>query len=306
VDANIAVGKDIAGFNILHGIFNSLITAGVLIDGAPQNASPGGNISPDGSTAIFDSQILAGVEINNLQINGDVQSDWVTNPTPTGLPTRIIAGETRQGTWTSGGLIDRFQITGTLIDSVVAASVQPYGGDGSLPTIGYGTTRTPSPLPGPGVPTNYNAPAGTVEVGTFPQGNPNNLFVPNYGYVSYSNEMATGTAYNTVIDPDVHVNILPGAINPSFASTPNPASITTTTTTGTTSGINNTTTTSGSSVTATTTSTTALLALPTKSTVLGGVISTSHGSNPDGFDYAAIVAANTAGVFVGQLPNQKT
>ena len=93
--ANIAVGKDIVGLNIQHGIFNSLITAGVLIDGSPQNSSSGGNIGPDGSDAIFDSQLLAGVQIKNLLINGDVKSDYVTNPkpNPTGYPTRIVAGE---------------------------------------------------------------------------------------------------------------------------------------------------------------------------------------------------------------------
>ena len=147
--ANIAVGKDIVGLNIQHGIFNSLITAGVLIDGSPQNSSSGGNIGPDGSDAIFDSQLLAGVQIKNLLINGDVKSDYVTNPkpNPTGYPTRIVAGEVLedrapgrdsqggfpQGTFTSGGNIDNFQITGALIDSVLAASVAPYGGNGTLP-----------------------------------------------------------------------------------------------------------------------------------------------------------------------------
>ena len=93
--ANIAVGKDIVGLNIQHGIFNSLITAGVLIDRTPRTASSGGNIGPDGSDAIFDSQLLAGVQIKNLLINGDVKSDYVTNPKPdaTGYPTRIVAGE---------------------------------------------------------------------------------------------------------------------------------------------------------------------------------------------------------------------
>ena len=93
--ANIAVGKDIVGLDIQHGIFNSLITAGVLIDGSPQNSSSGGNIGPDGSDAIFDSEILAGVQFKNLLINGNVTSDYVTNPkpNPTGYPTRIVAGE---------------------------------------------------------------------------------------------------------------------------------------------------------------------------------------------------------------------
>ena len=291
-NANISVGKDITGMNVAHGIFNSLITAGVLIDGTPQNMAAGGNVGPDGTDAIFDSQILAGVEINNFQINGSVDSDWVRNPTPTGLPTRIIAGENRQGAFASGGLIDNFQITGALIDSVLAASVQPYGGDGTLPSNAYGETRTPAVPPGPGVPTNYNAPAGTVEVGSFPLNNPSNTFDPNYSYLSYANETLIGTAFNTAIDPNIHVNILPGAINPSFASTPLPSSVTGTGVPPSSGG--------GVSVVATT----SFLAIPTKSTVLGGVISTTHGGNPDGNDFAGIFAADTSGVFVGVLPNQ--
>ena len=104
--ANIAVGKDIVGLNIQHGIFNSLITAGVLIDGSPQNSSSGGNIGPDGSDAIFDSQLLAGVQIKNLLINGNVTSDYVTNPkpNPTGYPTRIVAGEVLRGPRPGQGL----------------------------------------------------------------------------------------------------------------------------------------------------------------------------------------------------------
>ena len=159
--ANIAVGKDIVGLNIQHGIFNSLITAGVLIDGSPQNSSSGGNIGPDGSDAIFDSQLLAGVQIKNLLINGNVTSDYVTNPkpNPTGYPTRIVAGEVLedrapgrdsqggfpQGTFTSGGNIDNFQITGSLIDSVLAASVAPYGGNGTLPFANGFSYSAPPP-----------------------------------------------------------------------------------------------------------------------------------------------------------------
>ena len=186
--ANIAVGKDIVGLNIQHGIFNSLITAGVLIDGSPQNSSSGGNIGPDGSDAIFDSQLLAGVQIKNLLINGDVKSDYVTNPkpNPTGYPTRIVAGEVLedrapgrdsqggfpQGTFTSGGNIDNFQITGALIDSVLAASVAPYGGNGMLPfasaTVSnfYNAPTPPAPTPGgPGFNT-YDAPKGFIIGGT--------------------------------------------------------------------------------------------------------------------------------------------
>ena len=182
--ANIAVGKDIVGLDIQHGIFNSLITAGVLIDGSPQNSSSGGNIGPDGSDAIFDSEILAGVQIKNLLINGNVTSDYVTNPkpNPTGYPTRIVAGEVLedrapgrdpqggfpQGTFTSAGNIDNFQITGSLIDSVLAASVAPYGGNGTLPYANGFSYSLPPPsvVPTPGEPGTYDAPAGIIVGGT--------------------------------------------------------------------------------------------------------------------------------------------
>jgi hypothetical protein len=126
----------------------------------------------------------------------------------------------------------------------------------------------------------------------------------NFGYVSYFNELPTGTAYNTAIDPNIHVNILNGAINPSFASQPLPSSVTTTLQTGNSSTLNQTTTSSGSSLTSTTTTTTSFIALPTKSTVLGGVIFTSHDGNPDGNDFAGIFAADARGVFVGPIPSQ--
>jgi hypothetical protein len=45
------------------------------------------------------------------------------------------------------------------------------------------------------------------------------------------------------------------------------------------------------------------IALPTKSTVLGGVVSTPHG---DSQDFAGIFAADTRGVFVGPLPQQSS
>lgn len=269
-DANIDVGKSIVGLDIRHGIFHSLVTAGVLIDGAPQNASGGGNVGPDGVEAILNTELRAGLQVKNFLINGNVKSDFVTNPRPRGFPTRIIAGEDRQGNFLTGGNIDNFQITGTLIDSVLAASVQPYGGDGTLPPGGYGGNRAPAPDPG-GV-TTYDAPAGVIVGGTV--GGP--VAYPNYTNVSYYNETAVGTAYNTAIDPTIDDNILPGAINPSFASRPltgealaEPESP---------------------------------LPLPTRSTVFGGVISTSHGDNPDAFDFAGLFAADTRGVFIGTLP----
>ena len=39
--------------------------------------------------------------------------------------------------------------------------------------------------------------------------------------------------------------------------------------------------------------------LPSQSTVLGGVVSTSHGSLPDSADFAGLFAADTRGVFIG-------
>ena len=209
--ANIAVGKDIVGLNIQHGIFNSLITAGVLIDGSPQNSSSGGDIGPDGSDAIFDSEILAGVQIKNLLINGNVTSDYVTNPkpNPTGYPTRIVAGEVLedrapgrdpqggfpQGTFTSAGNIDNFQITGSLIDSVLAASVAPFGGNGTFPTSAYGAPP-PSVANTPGDQgfNTYDAPNGIIEGGKAIYINgtlvPGSVQVQdqNYSEASYFNE----------------------------------------------------------------------------------------------------------------------
>ena len=46
--ANIDVAKSILGLDVPHGIFNSFITADLLIDGSPQNNSAGGNLGADG------------------------------------------------------------------------------------------------------------------------------------------------------------------------------------------------------------------------------------------------------------------
>ena len=140
------------------------------------NPTTGGNIGADGTDAIFNSEIRAGSEINHLIINGDVFSDFPTNPNPTGYPTRIIAGENRQGTFAPSGLIDHFQILGSMTDSAIAASVAPFGGNGTLPPVGYNPTP---PIPNPGPPT-YNGPGGTVAVGTFVS----STNVPNYTELS--------------------------------------------------------------------------------------------------------------------------
>ena len=136
--ANINVGKSINELNVPHGIFRSLITAGVSITGV--------TVGADGVTAIYNSELDAGTSITNVTANGDVKSGFPTGD-PTGYPTRIIAGKTRSGQYLSGGTISSFTISGALIDSVLAASVATYGGDGSLPPpVPYGgTPRTGSP-----------------------------------------------------------------------------------------------------------------------------------------------------------------
>lgn len=305
--ANIDVGKDIVGLNIHHGIFNSLITAGVLIDGSPQNSSSGGNIGPDGSDAIFDSEILAGVQIKNLLINGDVTSDYVTNPkpNPTGYPTRIVAGEVLedrapgrdpqggfpQGTFISAGNIDNFQILGSLIDSVLAASVAPFGGNGTFPTSSYGA-QPPSvanTLGDQGFNT-YDAPNGIIAGGNAVLDNGNFVSVQvqdqNYSEASYFNETFFSRNgnfpqgdYDKSIDPTIDDTILPGAINHSFATVPVLIPLTP----------------SSDLITK-------QLSLPSTSTVLGGVISHQHVGNPDANDFAGIFADDTSGVFVGVLP----
>jgi hypothetical protein len=293
-NANIDVGKSLLALNVSHGIFNSLITAGVLINGG----TGGSSVGPDGLDAVLNSQLLAGQSILNLTIGGDVRSTFATNPDSTGYPTRIVAGEDRQGNFLSGGLIDNFQITGQLIDSVIAASVAPGGGSGILPPAGYGLTFVGTPL-NIG---NYDAPAGTITGGSVAAP----VKFPNFSMVSYVNEVRVnppGTVgdYNRTLSPTLSNTILPGAINPSFASASLPATATgtqQTTSTSTSSG--------GSSGTQVTTSIPSLanansvLPLPTKPTVLGGVVSTAHTSQAA--DFAGIFASDARGVIVGTLP----
>jgi hypothetical protein len=288
--ANIDVGKQILGLNVPHGIFNSFITAGVLIDGGTPGA--GGNIGADGTDAIFNSEIRAGVRIDHLTINGNVRSTFATDPNSTGYRTRIVAGEDRAGHFISGGVIDNFQILGTLIDSVLAASVAPYGDSGTLPVIAYGAPPpTVGPPPGDNGFNTYDAPAGTITGGTV--GNP--IKYLNFSEISYYNETATGVSYNgpPLPDPTIDDTILPGAINPSFATAPlSQAALTNGTTVMTTTG--------GQVVNVAVSSADQVLPLPSKSTVFGGVISTQHGDNAD---FAGIFAADTRGVFVGTLPS---
>ena len=143
-DVDIDVSASIQGLDIRNGITDSLITAGILINGGtPGTGSNGWNIGSNGSVAVFDSQILAGTEIESLVIGGNVVSDMPSNPA--GLPTRIVAGEHPENTYTAGGTIDKFQIVGNLIDSVIAASVEPY--DGTYPEPAAGPNSTAPPLP---------------------------------------------------------------------------------------------------------------------------------------------------------------
>jgi hypothetical protein len=281
--ANINVGKQIVGLNVPHGIFDSLITAGVLIDGGTQS---GGNVGADGTDAVLDSQIRAGFQIRNIVFSGDVVSDYPTNPNPGGYPTRIVAGEDRAGNFITGGNIENFQITGALIDAVIAASVKPNGGNGTLPTGGYNAPPLSNNTPGDGGFNTYDKPFGTVAVGTFVS----SVAVPNYTELSYYNETLTGVNYDP-IDPTIDDAIFPGAINRTFASQPAINSAITVT--------NGSSSSSSSSQTVQTVP--AKLAIPKQSTVLGGVVSTPHG---DQFDYAGIFAADTSGVFVGTLPTQ--
>ncbi|WP_254053862.1 hypothetical protein [Singulisphaera sp. GP187] len=285
-EANLDVGKNLSGLNVRHGIFKSFITAGVLIDGTGSGASgAAANIGADGVDAVLNSELRAGVEIRNLTIGGDVRSEFALNPNATGYPTRIIAGEDRQGHYLTGGNIDNFQILGSLIDSVIAASVAPSGGNGTLPPSGYGPPPIPSTDPGDGT---YDAPAGVIFGGSVAAPVP----YINYTEITYFNETFKEIAYNRQLDPVIDDSILPGTINVSFASRPltqaqlNDPSVTTTNSGGGTS---------------TTGTTTLNLPLPTKSTVLGGVVSHTHVGEAD---FAGIFAADTRGVFIGTLPDR--
>lgn len=269
-NANIEVTKSILGLNVPHGIFNSFITAGVLIDGG---ANTNGNVGADGTAAIYNSEIRSGGDINHLTINGDVQSTFATNPNSTGYPTRIVAGEDRAGNFVSGAVIDHFVIQGSLMDAVVAASWAPNGGNGQLPTYTYGS---PPPswtnIPGDVGYDTYDAPAGTITGGTV--GAP--IKYLNFSPVNIYNEQVVGVKYDTTsgaADPTIDDTILPGSINPSFATTPlDPQTLT---------------------------NPDSVLPLPSQSTVDKLVISTPHG---DAADYAGFFAADVRGVFIGKLP----
>lgn len=171
--ANINVGKNISNLDVSYGIFRSWITAGLSITGGGGTGSTTVTVGADGVTAIYNSEIDAGTSITNVTVGGDVTSGFPTGDT-SGYPTRIIAGKIRaaaigstpdQGIYLANGTISGFAIDGSLINSVLAASVAPFGGNGSLPpTPAYGVTpRTSISGPPPAGPSNYQAPAGTTD-----------------------------------------------------------------------------------------------------------------------------------------------
>jgi hypothetical protein len=201
--ADIDVIKNLVGVDVRHGIFDSLITVGVLIDGGDVPGS-GGNVGPDGPAAVKDSQIRAGVQIRYLVLGGDVIS------TRGGvLPTRIVAGQDRAGRFTAGGNIDNFFITGSLIDAVVAASVAPAGGNGQ-----FSPAQTCPPVAGDG---GYDAAAGYLTGGRL--GDP--VRYPHFAPGAYDAfGRLVGFVYDTTLDPVIDDCILFGAINASLAPAP--------------------------------------------------------------------------------------
>ena len=188
--ANINVGKNISEIDIPHGIFRSWVTAGVSIQGG-NTATTTGLVGADGTTAIYNSEIDAGTSITNLVLGGNVTSGFPTGD-ETGYPTRIIAGKVRgpatgstpnEGLYQANGIIAGFAIEGSLVDAVLAASVAPYGGDGSLPPqSAYGTAPRSAGNP-PGVFTNFQVPAGLTDGTT-----------PNYSIRNVTGSTPTGDA----------------------------------------------------------------------------------------------------------------
>lgn len=286
---NLSVTNNIEGVDIRNGIANSVIQAGFVINGGtPGAGSNSWNIGPDGATspssvdpdtgqiAVLNSTITAAYEIMNMTIGGDVVSDRPSDQSAS--VTRIVAGETLQGQFVPNGIIDSFQIVGSLVNSVVAASVAPN------PGTGY-----------------YDQPAGAIEVGFVadaPTSNSaitptQNITVQTSGVSNVGLNTSTTTPYTQVAqvqnsplpvftappfaspqDPELKVVLSGGSVNPSFAPKLQlvpPAAP------------------EGSE-----------LPLPSKSTVLGSVTTTAKGEN--GSDYSGIYATNTNGVIVGPLP----
>ena len=110
----------------------------------------------------------------------------------------------RSGQYLSGGTISSFTINGALIDSVLAASVAPYGGDGSLPP----------PVPYGGTPrTSGAAPRRLQQLQRArrrdrpgQRAGDQELLDP---LVRQRPALPTAV-YDTAIDPNIHVNVLEG------------------------------------------------------------------------------------------------
>ena len=288
---NILVTNNIQGLDIRNGIANSLIQAGFLINGGtPGTGSNLWNIGPDGAPspssvdpdmgqiAVLNSTIQAGYEIMNMTIGGDVVSDLPTNPGT--APTRIVAGETLQDQFVPNGVIDSFQIVGNLINSVLAAGVAPnpstgyYDKPAGAIEVGFISATLP-PASGltPAPPTVTVQTSGVTNVNLATTGYPTTL----QGAQLQSTTVSTSTAppFANAADPELPEVMPGGVINPSLAPKlqllpPDAAAATE-------------------------------LPLPTKSTVLGSVITTLPGTG----DYAGIFAANTNGVLVGPVPTSE-
>lgn len=203
--ANINVGKNISELDVSHGIFRSWMTAGVSINGG-SGGSTTGTVGADGVTAIYNSEIDAGTSITNLIVGGDVVSGFPTGDT-SGYPTRIIAGKIRgsetgstpdQGVYLPNGMISNLRINGALIDAVLAASVAPFGGNGSLPgpPSYVPAAAPPNSISGPPTgPSNYQAPFGMTD-------NTANFSIRNVTKGAYTPGAAwapTGALHDTVL-----------------------------------------------------------------------------------------------------------
>jgi hypothetical protein len=282
---NITVKNNIQGLDIRNGIANSTIQAGFLINGGtPGTGSNGWNIGPDGATspssvdpemgqiAILNSTIQAGYEIQNMTIGGDVVCDQPTTPT------RIVAGETIQGQFVPNGVIDTFQIIGNLVNSVVAASAGPNPSTGQYDkpagSIEAGFLSSPSSTaPIAGAPTVTVQTSGVSNVG---------LATSTATSVAQAAQLqsspvilSTAPPFANAADPELPEVLSGGVINPSLA--PKLQLLPPAASAGTE------------------------LPLPTKSTILGSVITTAAWTG----DYAGFFATNANGVFVGQLPTSE-
>jgi len=198
--ASVEVGKNLSNLNVPHGIFDSFVTAGVDINGV--------SVGPDGFDALVNSEIRAGQRITAMTLVGNVRSTFPVDPRAAGYPTRIVAGEERSGAFNSGGVIANLDIAGSLIDSVVAASVAPNGVDGTLPPTGpYAPPRVCGTDPGDAGHNTYDQPAGTTTVG--------NTVFANFTEETLVNGVLKVT-YNTEGDPTIDDCILPGSITGTF------------------------------------------------------------------------------------------